>query len=154
MKKILIINGPNLNFLGIREKEIYGTENYSDICDYIKLEIHKLYNKEEKQVDILFFQSNHEGILVDMLQQAYFDKIDGIIINPGALTHYSYSLHDAVKSTGIPTIEVHLSDIKSREEFRKHSVVSPACVHQIYGQGKEGYVEAVKYLFDKEFKNI
>lgn len=151
MKKILIINGPNLNFLGIREKEVYGTENYNDVCEYIKIESYKRYNSQEKTIDITFFQSNHEGVLVDRLQKAYFDKVDGIIINPGALTHYSYSLHDAVKSTGIPTVEVHLSDIKTREEFRRNSVISSACVCQIYGKGKNGYLEAVNYLVNEIF---
>ena len=100
---------------------------------------------------IEIFQSNYEGRIIDILQNAYYEKIDGIVINPGAYTHYSYAIHDAIKAVSIPTVEVHLSDIHKREEFRKISVTAPACVLQIYGKGKEGYVEAVEYLI-KFFK--
>ena len=105
MKKILIINGPNINFLGIREKGIYGNEDYETLCSYIK----EKFISENIQLDIL--QSNHEGEIIDMLQKAYYDKVDGIVINPGAYTHYSYAILDAIKSVSIPTIEVHLSNI-------------------------------------------
>ncbi len=140
MKKILIINGPNINFLGIREKGIYGNEDYETLCSYIK----EKFISENIQLDIL--QSNHEGEIIDMLQKAYYDKVDGIVINPGAYTHYSYAILDAIKSVSIPTIEVHLSNIHEREEFRRISVTAPACIKQIYGKGKEGYIEAVRYF--------
>ena len=145
MKKIFIINGPNLNFLGIRETGIYGNDNCDSLCSYIQ---EKFY---DRNVKIEIFQSNYEGKIIDIIQNAYYEKIDGIVINPGAYTHYSYAIHDAIKSVSIPAVEVHLSDIHKREEFRKISVTAPACVLQIYGKGKEGYVEAVEYLI-KFFK--
>ena len=138
MKKIWIINGPNLNFLGIREKGIYGNDDYESVCEYIK-----------RQFNLKIFQSNYEGKIIDILQSAYFDKIDGIVINPGAFTHYSYVIFDGIKSIQIPTVEVHLSNIYKREDFRKISVTAPACIAQIYGKGKDGYVEAVKLLLEK-----
>lgn len=140
MKKIFIINGPNLNFLGIREIGIYGNDNYVSLCSYIQEKF------RDKNVKIEIFQSNYEGRIIDIIQNAYYEKIDGIVINPGAYTHYSYAIHDAIKSVSIPTVEVHLSDIHKREDFRKISVTAPACVLQIYGKGKEGYVEAVEYI--------
>lgn len=146
MKKILIINGPNLNFLGIRETNIYGTDNYEELCNFIK------ENFKNQNVLIEIKQSNYEGEIIDFLQKAYFEKVDGIVINPGAYTHYSYAIFDAIKSVMIPTVEVHLSDIYSREEFRKISVIASACVTQISGKGKIGYIEAVKILME-EVKN-
>ena len=143
MKKILIINGPNLNFLGIREKGIYGNDDYESICSYIKGK----FTDKDVRIDIL--QSNSEGKLIDFLQSAYFRNFDGVVINPGAYTHYSYALFDAIKSISIPTVEVHLSNIHEREEFRKISVTAPACIDQIYGKGKEGYVEAVEILLKR-----
>ena len=140
MKKIFIINGPNLNFLGIREIGIYGNDNYDSLCSYIQEKFC------DRNVKIEIFQSNYEGKIIDIIQNAYYERIDGIVINPGAYTHYSYAIHDALKSVSIPAVEVHLSDIHKREEFRKISVTAPACVLQIYGKGKEGYVEAVEYL--------
>lgn len=140
--KLLVLNGPNLNFLGIREKNIYGNMDYNGLIEYIKEKIKKI----DKKIDIDIKQSNSEGILIDMLQQAYFDKVDGIIINPGAYTHYSYAIFDAIKSIQIPTVEVHISNIHEREDFRKISVTAPACVYQIYGKGIDGYIEAVLYL--------
>lgn len=143
MKKILIINGPNLNFLGIRETKIYGTDNYEGLCNYIK------ENFKNQNVLIEIKQSNYEGEIIDFLQKAYFEKVDGIVINPGAYTHYSYAIYDAIKSITIPTVEVHLSDIYSREEFRKKSVISMACIAQISGKGKMGYIEAIKILMEE-----
>lgn len=143
MKKILIINGPNLNFLGIREKGIYGNDDYNSVCKYIK----EKFENEDVKIEIL--QSNSEGKIIDFLQSAYFNKVDGIVINPGAYTHYSYAILDAIKSVAIPTVEVHLSNIHEREEFRKISVTAPACIDQIYGKGKEGYVEAVEILLKR-----
>ena len=145
MKKIFIINGPNLNFLGIREIGIYGNDNYDSLSSYIQEKFC------DRNVKIEIFQSNYEGKIIDIIQNAYYERIDGIVINPGAYTHYSYAIHDALKSVSIPAVEVHLSDIHKREEFRKISVTAPACVLQIYGKGKEGYVEAVEYLI-KFFK--
>jgi len=144
MKKIMIINGPNLNFLGIREKGIYGNDDYESICSYIK----EKFSDKKVRIDIL--QSNSEGKLIDFLQSAYFRNFDGIVINPGAYTHYSYALFDAIKSISIPTVEVHLSNIYEREEFRKTSVTTAACVAQIYGKGKDGYVEAVELLIKEK----
>ena len=140
--KILVINGPNLNFLGIREKGIYGSETYEDLVSYIK----DVSGKLAENVEIK--QSNSEGEIIDFLQKAYYDKVDGIIINPGAYTHYSYAIYDALKAVSIPAIEVHLSDIHSREDFRKNSVTAPACIKQIYGKGKEGYIEGLLYLLE------
>ena len=138
MKKITVRNGPNLNFLGIREKEVYGSENYESLCEYIENYCSK------KKIEVEIFQSNSEGQIIDFLQKAYYEKVDGIVINPGAYTHYSYAIFDALKSVSIPAVEVHLSDIHSREDFRKVSVTAPACVKQIYGKGKDGYIEAIK----------
>ena len=140
--KILVLNGPNLNFLGIREKSIYGNMDYNELVGYIKSESERILD----DISIEVKQSNSEGIIIDILQQAYYEEIDGIVINPGAYTHYSYAIFDAIKSIQIPTIEVHISNIHEREEFRKISVISPACVYQIYGKGAQGYVEAISYL--------
>ena len=138
--KFLIINGPNLNMLGIREPEIYGRETYDDLRRMAAEGCGKL------GVEVDFFQSNHEGALVDAIQQAYFDRVDGIILNPGAYTHTSVALLDAVKAVGIPTVEVHISDVHQREEFRQVSYVRAACVKTIMGRGLAGYVEAAAYL--------
>ena len=138
--KIMVVNGPNLNMLGIREKHIYGTKDYKDICKDIKDE------GEKRGHNIDIFQSNVEGEIINFLQKAYFEKYDGIIINPGAFTHYSYAIHDAIKSVEIPTIEVHLSNVHKREEFRKVSVTAPACVGQISGFGEVGYILAIDAL--------
>ena len=146
MKKIMIINGPNLNFLGIREKDIYGNDDYESICSYIK----DKFSDKKVRIDIL--QSNSEGKIIDFLQSAYFRNFDGIVINPGAYTHYSYAIFDAIKSILIPTVEVHLSNIHEREAFRKTSVTAPACIAQSYGKGKEGYVEAVELLINEKTK--
>ena len=138
--KILVLNGPNMNMLGIRQPEIYGKATYADLMEMIEQEAEKL------GVDISFFQSNHEGALVDAIQQAYFDKVDGIIINPAAYTHTSVALLDAVKAVGIPTVEVHVSDPDGREEFRRVSYIRAACAATIKGKGLPGYLEALGYL--------
>lgn len=137
---ILVINGPNMNMLGIRQPEIYGRATYADLQRMIREEADKL------GVQVSFFQSNHEGALVDAIQQAYFDKVDGIIINPAAYTHTSVALLDAVKAVGIPTVEVHVSDPDSREEFRHVSYIRAACVGTIRGHGLPGYLEALHLL--------
>lgn len=141
--KILVINGPNLNMLGIRQPEIYGRTTYEDLKDMISAEA------EQLGVVVDFFQSNHEGALVDAIQQAYFDKVDGIVINPGAYTHTSVALLDAVKAVSIPTVEVHISDPETREEFRHVSYIRAACVATVKGRGLEGYLEALRLLAEK-----
>ena len=137
---ILVINGPNLNMLGIRQPEIYGHTTYDGLVSMIQAEA------EELGVQVSFFQSNHEGALVDAIQQAYFDKVDGIVINPGAYTHTSVALLDAVKGVAIPTVEVHISDPDSREEFRHVSYIRAGCIATVKGRGLEGYLEALRLL--------
>ena len=140
--KILIINGPNLNLIGKREPEIYGSESLEDIKNWL------ISQPEFQNHDIEWFQSNHEGDIIDKLHHS-INKKNGIIINAGALTHYSYSLRDAISSINIPTIEVHLSDINKRESFRKNSVIKDVCFNQISGQGKKGYLIGIKLLLDQ-----
>jgi len=142
--KILVINGPNLNFLGIREKGIYGTADYKALVNMIE------ERGKETDSDVTVFQSNHEGAIIDRIQEAYFDGTEGIVINPGAYTHYSYAIRDALASVEIPKVEVHISDITQREEFRKISVTKEVCEKQIYGHGLNGYLEAMDYLLDKK----
>ena len=141
---ILVINGPNMNMLGIRQPEIYGRATYADLQKMIREEADQL------GVEVSFFQSNHEGALVDAIQQAYFDKVDGIIIDPAAYTHTGVALLDAVKAVGIPTVEVHVSDPDSREELRHVSSIRAACVATIRGHGLPGYLEALHLLFDRK----
>lgn len=142
--KILVINGPNINMLGIREPDIYGKENYNylikTITDYSK----------EKGIEVECYQSNHEGDLVDKIQWA-FGKKDGIVINPGAYTHTSIALLDALKAVGIPAVEVHISDLSAREDFRQISYIRLACIKTITGKGINGYKEAIDCLM--EYKN-
>lgn len=135
--KILVINGPNLNFLGIREKGIYGSQDYNYLLGLLE-EKSKAVN-----VDIETFQSNCEGEIIDRIQKAYYDQVDGIIINPGAYTHYSYAIRDALASITVPKIEVHISNIHQREEFRHNSVTAAVCTGQIAGLGLNGYLLAV-----------
>ena len=139
---ILVINGPNLNMLGIREPDHYGRETYADLT--AKIQRHC----EEKGVGVELFQSNHEGDLVDKIQSAY-QKADGIVINPGAYTHTSIAILDAVKAVGIPTVEVHISKVEEREEFRQISYVRLACVKTITGHGTGGYLEAIDFLTEE-----
>ena len=141
MKKIMVVNGVNLNMLGIREKNIYGDSTYDGLCDYIREKC------SDMPVKLSFFQSNCEGAIVDCLQKCYFEKYDGLVLNPGAYTHYSYALYDAIKSIApVKVVETHISDINTREEFRRVSVTAPACVAQISGQGFDGYVQAIRLL--------
>ncbi len=137
--KILVINGPNLNMLGIREPDIYGRKTYDDLLLYIKEEADRL------GVAVEFYQSNHEGDIVDKIQSAY-GNTDGIVINPAAYTHTSIAIPDALKAVGIPTVEVHISDISSREAFRRISYVSPVALKTIAGKGFEGYILAMNEL--------
>lgn len=140
--KVLIINGPNLNFLGIREKGVYGSTTYEEMCSY-------LFKKAKNlQIDLDILQSNIEGEIIGFIQGAY-GKYDGIVINPGAYTHYSIAIFDALKSVSIKTVEVHLSNIHAREEFRHKSVTAPACIGQICGFGKYGYVMALNALVEQ-----
>ena len=137
--KILVINGPNLNMLGIREPDHYGNETYSDL-------VKKIQNHcDNKGVDVRIYQSNHEGDIVDEIQKAY-GNIDGIVINPGAYTHTSIAILDALKSVNIPAVEVHISKIEEREDFRQISYIRLACVKTITGHGTDGYIEAVDFL--------
>ena len=140
--KILVINGPNLNFLGIREKAVYGTQDY----DHLLQMIAKKGAETESEIEV--FQSNHEGAIIDRIQDAYYDGTEGIVINPGAFTHYSYAIHDALSSVSMPKVEIHISDITAREEFRKISVTRPACDDQIYGKGLEGYLLAIDSVIE------
>lgn len=145
MMKILVINGPNLNFLGIREPDIYGKETYEDLCKLIR------DHAEKRGVEVEIFQSNHEGALVDAIQGA-FGNADGIVINPAAYTHTSIALLDAVKSVGIPTVEVHISKVEEREAFRQVSYIRAACLATVTGKGFAGYLEAMDLLADKRVK--
>ena len=141
--KILVINGPNLNMLGIREPDHYGKETYADLIKKIE------YHCAQKGVDVELFQSNHEGDLVDKIQDAY-QNVDGIVINPGAYTHTSIAILDAVKAVGIPTVEVHISMVEQREDFRKISYIRLACVKTITGHGTDGYLEAIDFLIEEK----
>ena len=137
--KILVINGPNLNMLGIREPEIYGDRSFSALEKFIRT------SADELSLEVSLFQSNHEGEIVDIIQSAY-GVYDGIVINPAAYTHTSVAILDALKAVGIPTVEVHLSDINEREEFRRHSYVSLVAKKTICGLGFEGYKKALEYF--------
>ncbi len=137
--KIRVINGPNLNMLGVREPDIYGKTGYEDLCEQIRS------HAKEKNVEVELFQSNHEGDLVDFIQGAY-ENADAIIINPGAYTHTSIAILDAAKAVGLPVVEVHISDVTQREDFRQISYIREACVHTIMGHGLNGYLEAMDYL--------
>ena len=141
--KILVINGPNLNFLGIREKSVYGNQDYAYLLNMLE-EKGKACGHE-----VVTFQSNYEGGIIDRLQEAYFDGTDGIVINPGAYTHYSYAIRDALASIVVPKVEIHISDITKREEFRKVSVTAPVCDKQIYGQGLPGYLQAIDFVIEE-----
>ena len=138
--KILVLNGPNLNMLGIREPDIYGASTYDDLVNLITSHC------ESKGIEVKCLQSNHEGDLVDYIQQAYFDKADGIVINPGAYTHTSVALLDALKAVQIPAVEVHISKVNEREAFRQISYVSYYCSKTITGKGFDGYIEAIDFL--------
>ena len=138
--KIYVINGPNLNMLGIREPAHYGNTTYADLCEIIKKHANDI------GVEVVCYQSNHEGDLVDKIQEAYFNGADGIVINPGAYTHTSIALLDAVKSTSIPTVEVHISKVEEREDFRQTSYIRLAAVKTISGHGIEGYLEGINFL--------
>ena len=141
--KILIINGPNLNLLGIREPEIYGKRNYAELVRMIE------NHAREIGVSVFLFQSNHEGAIVDRIQQAYFEHIDAIVINPAAYTHTSVALLDALKAVSIPTVEVHISEVDKREDFRQISYVRKVAVATIAGHGFEGYLEAMDILKER-----
>ncbi|SCW63944.1 3-dehydroquinate dehydratase [Ruminococcaceae bacterium YRB3002] len=138
--RLLVLNGPNLNMLGIREPDIYGADTYEGLLNLIK------DHCAEIGVDVECKQSNHEGDLVDYIQQAYFDKVDGIVINPGAYTHTSIAILDALKAVKIPVVEVHISHVDEREEFRQVSYVSLVACKKIIGRGINGYIDAIDHL--------
>lgn len=138
--KILVINGPNINFLGIREPSIYGKSTYDDLVNLIKS------HADKTGVSVEFFQSNHEGAIVDAIQKAYYDKVDAIVINPAAYTHTSVAIADALKAVSIPAAEVHISDVSKRENFRQISYVRDVCKKTISGKGFDGYLEAIDFL--------
>ena len=140
--KIYIINGPNLNMLGIREPGHYGSDTYDTLISNIEKHCKK------KGIEPIFYQSNHEGDLVDKIQEAYFEKADGIVINPGAYTHTSIALLDAVKATSLPCVEVHISKVEEREAFRQISYIREACKKTITGHGTLGYIEAIDFLVE------
>ncbi len=140
--KLLIINGPNINFLGIREPSVYGSGTYNDLINLVSE-----YSKE-KNIEVEFFQSNHEGEIVDIIQKSYYDKIDGIIINPAAYTHTSIAIADALKAVAIPCVEVHISDVTKREDFRQISYVKPICIKTYQGLGFNGYLKAIDSLLN------
>jgi len=142
---ILVINGPNLNLLGTREPEIYGTDTLEEIMTWLEC------STEASGHKFKFFQSNHEGEIIDKLHENQ-DWADGIIINPAAFTHYSYAIRDSVEAIDIPTVEVHLSDIQNREDFRKVSVIETVCIAQVSGLGKEGYRESLRILLQKRVR--
>ena len=171
--RLLVLNGPNINMLGIREPDIYGRQTYDDLVDLVQDHVNKinqmnqtgdtdntdntdqnhdnLYDDPEKRiaVEVEFLQSNHEGDLVDAIQKAYFDKVDGIVFNPAAYTHTSVAIADAVKGVGIPTVEVHISDVSSREDFRQISYIRDVAVSTISGQGLNGYNMAIDLLLER-----
>ena len=142
MKKIYVINGPNLNLLGIREPDKYGTQNYTELLKMIKA------HAKEMGYKVVFYQSNHEGDLVDKIHEAYFKKADGIVINPGAYTHTSIALLDALLSTSVPAVEVHISKVEEREDFRQVSYIRSAVKKTITGKGLKGYIEAIEFLLE------
>ena len=137
--KILVINGPNINMIGIREKELYGSENYASVCKKIKS------FSDENGLEVEIFQSNHEGAIVDQIQNC-FGKADGIVINPGAYTHTSIAIADALRAVSIPTVEVHITDIYKREDYRKINYIRDCCDKSVIGMGTDGYIEALRYF--------
>ena len=145
--KILVMNGPNINFLGIREKGIYGEQNYEALVSMIQKKA------EELGADVEVFQSNHEGAIIDKIQEAYYNDVDGIVINPGAFTHYSYAVRDALASVAaVHKIEVHISNVHTREEVRHTSVTVPVCNGQVVGLGLKGYLYAMEAVVDLAMK--
>lgn len=138
--KLMVLNGPNINLTGIREKNVYGAMTYEDMAAYI------IAQAQARGHEVTLRQSNHEGQLIDWIQEAYFQHYDGIIINPGAYTHTSYALHDAIKSVPLPAVEVHLSNVHAREPFRRVSLTAPACLGQLCGFGPQGYALAMDAL--------
>lgn len=141
--KIFVLNGPNLNMLGIREPDVYGKGTYEELCSKIR------GYAAEKDIETEIYQSNHEGELVELIHKAFFSGADGIVINPAAYTHTSIALLDAVKSVNIPTVEVHISDVSAREAFRQQSYIRAACVATVVGKGFDGYIEAMQILENK-----
>lgn len=146
--KIMVINGVNMNMLGTREKDVYGENTLEDLYAYIRKTC------DETNTELSFFQSNHEGDIVDCLHKCFFENYDGVVINPAAHTHYSYAIRDAIKAIMLPVVEVHISAIDKREEFRHVSVTAPVCKAQICGKGFDGYVMAVKMIESGKYEDI
>jgi len=144
--KLLIINGPNLNFLGIREPNIYGSKSYKDLVEYLNS------YSIEKNIELEVYQSNSEGAIIDKIQDSFMTNSNAIIINPGALTHYSYAIKDCISSINIPVVEVHLTNIEKREDFRKFSVIKDVCINTFCGKHFESYKEAIDYIMEKYAK--
>ena len=140
--KIYLLNGPNLNMLGIREPDQYGSASYADLIEMVR------EHCEARGIEVVCYQSNHEGVLVDKIQEAYFEGANGIVINPGAYTHTSIALLDAVKAVSLPTVEVHISRLNEREDFRQVSFIRSACIKTISGHGLQGYIEAIDFLWE------
>ncbi len=141
--KVYVLNGPNINMLGIREPGIYGSETYQDLVRMIE------EHGKELGIEVEVKQTNSEGTLIDYIQSAYFNQVDGVVINPGGYTHTSVAVADAISGIHIPTVEVHISDITKREAFRQHSYVTPVAVKTIYGHGLKGYLEAMDFLIQR-----
>ena len=138
--KLLVLNGPNINMLGIREPDIYGKRTYENLKNLVSEHAKKI------GVEVEFFQSNHEGALIDEIQKAYFDKVDGIVFNPAGYTHTSIAIADAIKGVNIPTVEVHISRVDEREDFRRVSYIRAACIATVSGLGTDGYLRAIDRL--------
>ena len=143
MRKIYVINGPNLNMLGIREPDKYGSRSYAELISILE------EHSRKKGYELICYQSNHEGAIVDKIQEAYFEKADGIVINPAAYTHTSIALLDAISATKIPTVEVHISNVMEREKFRRTSYIRAAAKKTITGHGLDGYIEAIDFLLEE-----
>ena len=140
--RVMIINGPNLDMLGYREPSVYGDRKYSDLCEYIKA------SADERGVGVCFFQSNYEGKIVELIHDAFFENYDGVVINAGAYTHYSYAIRDALAILNCPVVEVHISDVMNREDFRKISVISDVCTTRCFGRGFDSYIDALDQIID------
>ncbi len=138
--KVMVINGPNLDMLGYREPEVYGSKTYKDLCDYIGKAA------DELGISVDFYQSNYEGGIVETLHKVFLEKYDGVIINAGAYTHYSYAIRDAIAILNCPVVEVHISDVMNREDFRKISVIEEVCSTRCFGRGFDSYIDALKFI--------
>ena len=144
--RVMVINGPNLDMLGYREPEVYGSKTYKDLCEYIQAAADRM------QIEVEFYQSNYEGGIVEMLHKVFMEKYDGVIVNAGAYTHYSYAIRDAIAILSCPVVEVHISDVMKREDFRKVSVIEEVCTTRRFGHGFDSYIEALEFVRSKCLK--